>query len=131
MEVGSAEHTAAQEALDNIMEKEADAKSQLMADIETLGAYAQEIFENSIEQAMIDFEKAMFGQSLSYVLDSIDRIHAKQEELLTTTNKLYETNKMIRSIEKDMEATNNARAKQAYNEFMNKVKQKQEQNELT
>jgi hypothetical protein len=31
------------------MEKEADAKSQLMSDIEQLGEYAREIFENSIE----------------------------------------------------------------------------------
>jgi hypothetical protein len=37
--------------------------------------------------------------------------NAKQEELLTTTNKIYETNKLIRSVEKDIEATTNNRAK--------------------
>ena len=85
--------------------------NQMMADIEQLGEYAREIFENSIEQAMIDFEEAMFGGTLSSVIESIDMLNAKQEELLTTTNKIYETNKMLRNIEKDIEATTNKRAK--------------------
>ena len=127
----SPEYLAAEEAYNNILEKEADAKSQLMADIEQLGEYAQEIFENAIEQAKIDFEEAMFGGRLSSIIESIDMLNAKQEEILTTTNKIYETNKMLRNIEKDIEATTNNRAKQAYAEFQNKVKQKQEQNELT
>ena len=121
----------AEEALQAIMEKEADAKSQLMADIEQLGEYAREIFENSIEQAMKDFEDEMFGRPLNSIIESIEMMNSRQEELLTTTNKIYETNKLIRSVEKDIEATTNNRAKQAYLEFQNKVKQKQEQNELT
>ena len=121
----------AEEALQAIMEKEADAKSQLMADIEQLGEYAREIFENSIEQAMKDFEDEIFGRPLNSIIESIEMMNSRQEELLTTTNKIYETNKLIRNIEKDIEATTNNRAKQAYLEFQNKVKQKQEQNELT
>ena len=131
MDKNSPEYLAAEQALDNIIEKQNEAKSQLMADIEQLGEYAREIFENSIEQAVIDFEKAMFGRSLNTVIESIEMLNAKQEELLTTTNKIYETNKMLRNIEKDIEATTNNRAKQALAEFQNKVKQKQEQNELT
>ena len=131
MDENSPEYLAAEQALNSIVEKQADAKSQMMADIEQLGEYAREIFENSIEQAMVDFEEAMFGGTLSSVIESIDMLNAKQEELLTTTNKIYETNKMLRNIEKDIEATTNQRAKQAYNEFAAKVKQKQEQNELT
>ena len=121
----------AEEALQAIMEKEADAKSQLMADIEQLGEYASEIFENSIEQAMKDFEDEMFGRPLNSIIESIEMMNSRQEELLTTTNKIYETNKLIRNVEKDIETTTNNRAKQAFVEFQNKVKQKQEQNELT
>lgn len=121
----------AEEALQAIMEKEADAKSQLMADIEQLGEYAREIFENSIEQAMKDFEDEIFGRPLNSIIESIEMMNSRQEELLTTTNKIYETNKLIRNVEKDIEATTNNRAKQAFVEFQNKVKQKQEQNELT
>ena len=121
----------AEEALQAIMEKEADAKSQLMADIEQLGEYAREIFENSIEQAIIDFEDSMFGRPLNSIIESIEMMNARQEELLTTTNKIYETDKLIRNIEKDIESTSNTRAKQALVEFQNKAKQKQEQNELT
>ena len=121
----------AEEALQAIMEKEADAKSQLMADIEQLGEYAREIFENSIEQAMKDFEDEMFGRPLNSIIESIEMMNSRQEELLTTTNKIYETNKLIRNVEKDIEATTNNRVKQAFAEFQNKVKQKQEQNELT
>ena len=121
----------AEEALQAIMEKEADAKSQLMADIEQLGEYAREVFENSIEQAIKEFEDEMFGRPLNSIIESIEMMNSRQEELLTTTNKIYETNKLIRNVEKDIEATTNNRAKQAYLEFQNKVKQKQEQNELT
>ena len=121
----------AEEALQAIMEKEADAKSQLMADIEQLGEYAREIFENSIEQAMKDFEDEMFNRPLNSIIESIEMMNSRQEELLTTTNKIYETNKLIRNVEKDIETTTNNRAKQAFVEFQNKVKQKQEQNELT
>lgn len=121
----------ANESLDVIIEKEAEANSQLRADIEQLGEYAREIFENSIEQAAKSFETEMFGGSLSGVIESIEMMNARQEELLTTTNKIYETNKLIRNVEKDIEATTNNRAKQAYAEFQNKVRQKQEQNELT
>ena len=128
---GSAARLEAEESLKYVMEKEAEAKSQLMADIEQLGEYAREIFENSIEQATIDFEEAMFGTSLESVIESIEMVRARQEELLTTTNKIYETNKLIRNVEKDIEATTNNRAKQAFAEFQNKVKQKQEQNQLT
>lgn len=131
MDKNSPEYLAAEEALNNIMEKEADAKSQLMADIEQLGEYAREIFENSIEQAMKDFEDEMFGRPLNSIIESIEMMNSRQEELLTTTNKIYETNKLIRNVEKDIEATTNNRAKQAFAEFQNKVKQKQEQNELT
>lgn len=121
----------AEEALQVIMEKEADAKSQLMADIEQLGEYAREIFENSVEQAIIDFEDNMFDRPLNSIIEGIEMMNARQEELLTTTNKIYETDKLIRNIEKDIESTSNTRAKQALAEFQNKVKQKQEQNELT
>lgn len=124
-------YQAAKDALDDVMEKEAEANSQLMADIEQLGELAREVFENAIEKATQDFEEAMFGRSLSSVIESMEMMRSKQEELLTTTNKLYETNKMLRSIEKDIEATTNNRAKQAYNEFAAKVKQKQEQNQLS
>lgn len=131
MDKNSPEYLAAEEALNSIMEKEADAKSQLMSDIEQLGEYAREIFENSIEQAMKDFEDEMFGRPLNSIIESIEMMNSRQEELLTTTNKIYETNKLIKNVEKDIEATTNNRAKQAYLEFQNKVKQKQEQNELT
>jgi hypothetical protein len=59
----------------------------------------------------------MFGKPLSAVIEGIEMMNARQEELLTTTNKIYETNKLIRNVEKDIEATSNTRAKQALAEF--------------
>jgi hypothetical protein len=53
----------------------------------------------------------VFGGKLSGVIESIEMMNARQEELLTTTNKMYETNKLIRNVEKDIEATSNVRAK--------------------
>jgi hypothetical protein len=109
-----------------------------MSDIVALGEITKEVFENSINDIMKTFNEELFAgiedgviKSVDDMVEAIDRLNSRQENILTTTNKMYETNKLIRDIEKQMEATTNKRAKQAFNEFNNKVKQKQEQNELT
>lgn len=117
--------------IEDIKDKIAEADQQIRDGIQKLGEYAKEIFENAIEEAAQSFEENLFGRPLNSIIESIDLLNSKQEELLTTTNKIYETNKLIRTVEKDMDATSNKRAKQVYQEFINKAKQKQEQNELT
>lgn len=117
--------------IEAVEEKLNDADSKLREQLQQLGQYAQEIFENAIEEAAKKFEQNLFNRPLSSIIDSIEMINSRQSELLTTTNKIYETNKLIRTVEKDMDATSNKRAKQAYQEFVNKVKQKQEQAKLT
>lgn len=129
----TSEETKAQirETLDQVESRIADTNSEIQSDIQALADYAQEKFTNAIEKISKEWQEKNFGDSLDNILDEIDLRNRAQEELLTTTNKVYETNKLIRQAEKDIDATTNKRAKQAYQEYIAKAKQKQEQNELT
>jgi hypothetical protein len=51
-----------------------------------------------MQQAGKLFEEAFAGKgnTLENMVDSIDKLTKSQERYLTKTNKLYETNKMIR-----------------------------------
>lgn len=119
------------ETLDQVESRIADLNSEIQSDIQTLAEYAQTKFENTIEEIADTWQEQNFGESLLAVLEDIDLRNRAQEELLTKTNQIYETNKLIRQAEKDIAATTNKRAKQAYEEYINKAKQKQEQKELT
>lgn len=129
----TSEETKAQirETLDQVESRIADTNSEIQSDIQALADYAQEKFTNAIEKISKKWQEKNFGDSLDNILDEVDLRNRAQEELLTTTNKVYETNKLIRQAEKDIDATTNKRAKQAYQEYIAKAKQKQEQNELT
>jgi len=55
----------------------------------------------------------------------------KADLVLTETNKLYETNKMMRNLERDMDKTTNTAAKNRLNAFKQEIKALQERGELT
>jgi hypothetical protein len=52
------------------------------------------------------------------------KLHSEREdEFLTTTNKLYETNKMLNQLAQDMEKTDNRIAKSKYAAFAKEIEQ--------
>ena len=88
-----------------------------------LAKYAQQLSENLVEGLG-------FG-NLDEYLDTIDKLNTSQEEYLTTTNKVYETNKLIRQAQEDMAENDSLLAKQRYQEYIDYVKQLQEQGRLS
>jgi hypothetical protein len=64
-------------------------------------------------------------------MNDLDRLSKKQEEYLTTTNKMYETNKLIRQAQLDMDKTQNIRAKQQYSDYVKYIEQLQESGQLS
>jgi hypothetical protein len=44
-------------------------------------------------------------------MDGFDKLNTRQEEYLTKTNQIYETNKLMRMASQDLDRTDNAVAK--------------------
>lgn len=108
-----------------------EAEDQMLSDLEAVGEKAQEILENNISKAQKQLEKNLFGDTYENYMDQIDKLNLKQEEYLTNTNKMYETNKLIRQAQQDMDKTSNNRAKQQYNDYVKYIEQLQESGKLS
>ena len=88
-----------------------------------LANYAQQLSENLV--------KGLGFGNLDEYLDTIDKLNTSQEEYLTITNKVYETNKLIRQAQEDMAENDSLLAKQRYQEYIDYVEQLQEQGRLS
>lgn len=96
---------------------------------------AQSILENDLanyaQQLSKNLVKGLGFGNLDEYLDTIDKLNTSQEEYLTTTNKVYETNKLIRQAQEDMAENDSLLAKQRYQEYIDYVEQLQEQGRLS
>lgn len=112
-----------------IMEKE----ESMMGDIEQLGEIALETLTNTLGAARKKFEEALAGSgsSIDSIIAQIERLNSVQEEYLTTTNKMYETNKLINQAQLDMDKTDNSRAKQQLADYIKYIEQLQKSGELS
>jgi hypothetical protein len=105
--MGEKEREMLEENLKAARDAMLEADEQRLADLEAVGEKAQEILENKLALARKTFEEALVGDTLENYMSELDRLSAKQEEYLTTTNKMYETNKLIRQAQLDMDKTEN------------------------
>jgi predicted transcriptional regulator len=100
--------SAANEAEDNYLSKAEEWAEALKA-----------VLENKLADLGAELEDALTGgMSFDAIATSMERANSLQEEYLTTTNKIYETNKMMRTATKAMEATDNKVAKERLNNFI-------------
>ena len=116
--VGDKELEMLEEKLKVARTKMKEADDQRLSDLEAVGEKAQEILQNNLDMARKKLEKSLVGSSLEDYMTELDRLSKKQEEYLTNTNKMYETNKLIRQAQMDMDKTDNNRAKQQYNDYI-------------
>ena len=108
-----------------------EADEQRLSDLEAVGEKAQEILQNNLDKARKKLEEALVGSSLEDYMTELDRLSKKEEEYLTATNKMYETNKLIRQAQMEMNKTDNNRAKQQYNDYVKYIEQLQESGKLS
>jgi len=71
----------------------------MLSDLESWGESLKAILENKIDEAGALLENELTGVfgSFDNMNTTMERANSLQEEYLTTTNKIYETNKMIRT----------------------------------
>jgi hypothetical protein len=77
----------------------AEAQDTMLANAEAWGSALRAVLDNSLADLGKELENALaegFG-SFDAMNTAFERKNALQEEYLTTTNKIYETNKMIRT----------------------------------
>ena len=122
-----------QQNYDKANEQFLNAQEDMLSKAEQYGQLIKEALVNSMEEAAKEMEKALSGVYGSFEhLQEIMSLHStNEEEYLTNTNKLYETNKMLNQIAQDMEKTDNRASKAKYNAFAQEIEQLQEKGKLS
>lgn len=99
--------------------------------LQDLGERANTLLQSELAIVKETMENEIFGMSLEDYQKELDMLNAKQEDYLTTTNKMYETNKLIRTVQNDMNKTENKVAKERLNNFQKEIKALQENQKVS
>jgi len=108
------------------------AKNDMLAQTQAFVTAEKAILDNALESYLDELDKAMTGGvGVDALAESMERAKSLQEEYLTATNKIYETNKLMRTAQNAIDATSNTVAKQRLKQFVDETKQLQEKNKLS
>ena len=110
-----------------------EAQDDMMQKTEEWAQALKAVVENELEGLARELEKAFtanFGNSFEAMNTQMERAKSLQEEYLTTTNQVYETNKLIRQSQQEIDKTTNSVAKRRLKDFINETEQLQNKNKL-
>ena len=117
-----------------------EAEEQMLSDYEAWLEAVKAETQNAIDIQNKEWEKSliagMFGENNKFssfedVNLALDRQKSLQEDILTTTNKKYETDKLIRQVQQDIDKSTNSVAKKELKAFIERTQAKQDQTELS
>ena len=117
-----------------------EAEDKMYSDFETWLQKTKDATKNAVDVANKEWEKSlitsMFGKqnpfkSFDDLTLALDRQKSLQEDILTTTNKKYETDKLIRQVQQDIDKSTNSVAKKELKAFIERTQEKQNQNKLS
>ena len=109
-----------------------DAQDAMLSKTEEWAEAMKSIIENELTEMADTLEKSLTGGvSFDELLTSMERRSSLQEEYLTTTNQIYETNKMMRTAQQEIDKTSNTVAKKKLQSFINETNQLQNQTKLS
>lgn len=109
-----------------------DAQSEMLDKTEEWAEAMRAVVENKLAGLAKSLEEALTGgTSFDEMTASIERAASLQEEYLTTTNQIYETNKLMRQAQQEIDKTNNTVAKQRLKDFIVETDQLQEKSKLS
>ena len=92
----------------------------------------QTAFENKIKQMRVESEKFLTnGSDFDSLNKSMERQKSLSEDYLTKTNQLYETNKMLRQLNQDIDKTDSVMAKNKLKAFADEISAMQDQEKLS
>ena len=89
-------------------------------------------YENAMASLAANLEDALTGgTSMEQLTNAMERVVSLQEEYLTTTNKIYETNKLMRTAQQAIDSSSNSIAKKRLQGFINETQALQNQSQLS
>ena len=132
MDQTSAAYELEKKKLEEITTATNEAYEEMLGDAESYLETLQKIWENSLENIKKKTSDTLTGGlGFDILLDSMSNLKTYQDEYLTNTNKLFETNKLLSQIQTDIDKTSNVAAKQRYKAFSQEIEQLQKKDELS
>ena len=119
-------------ALDAQRVATAEAYEAMLSDAEEYAEALNDIYQNEVAAAQETLEKLLSGGlGFDRLNASMQHMSDIQDEYLTKTNQIYETNKLLNSLNNDINKTNNVASKQKLNAFAKEIEQLQEKDKLS
>lgn len=89
------------------------------------------LYQNAFDRINAEWEKlGTQGQGWDYLTSAMERAKAIQDEYLTTTNKLYETNTLMRKVQNDINKTDSSVSKEKLMNFNKEIEAAQQNDKL-
>lgn len=109
-----------------------DAANTLWSAQEKYAEIAKAVYENLQAEAKQAAELALTaGKGFDALKESMDLASKYQDEYLTKTNQIYETEKLLRDINKDIDKTDNLASKSRLKNFADEITAMKEQGQLS
>ena len=121
-----------QKEWDAIVDETDAAQEQVLSLTEEWAETMKSVIQNNMEKIADTLEKTLTGgTTFDTLMDGFDKLNTRQEEYLTKTNQIYETNKLMRTASKALDETDNKVAKQKLKNFIDETKGLQETTQLS
>ena len=110
-----------------------EAQDQMLSDAEAWAEALKALLENELNDLGQTLENQLSGKwgSFDEMTTAMERANSLQEEYLTTTNQIYETNKLMRTAQQEIDKTTNSVAKKKLQAYINETQQLQDQSKLS
>jgi len=120
------------EEWDAIADEVDAAQEEVLSLTEEWAEAMKAVIENNMAEIAEVLEKSLTGgTTFDTLMDEFDKLNTRQEEYLTKTNQIYETNKLMRTASKALDETDNKVAKQKLKNFIDETKSLQENTKLS
>ena len=110
-----------------------EAQDQMLSDAADWAEKMQAQLDNALGQFAQELENALTGEfgSFDAMSTSLERAQSLQEDYLTTTNKIYETNKLMRTAQSEYDKSTNSVSKKRLKAFIEETDNLQNKNKLS
>ena len=109
-----------------------ESQENMLAKTEEWAGLMKQILENDLAKAAQALENALTGgTSFDQLAQQWERANSLQENYLTATNQIYETTKLMRNAQKEIDKTSNEAAKNRLNAFVKETEQLRDQGKLS
>ena len=108
------------------------AELEYLSKVEDYANKVNEILDHTLNKLAVQLEDALTGgTSFDRMNSGMERMVSLHEEYLTTTNKIYETSKLMRSAQQEIDKTSNTVAKNKMKQFIQETQNLQNQTKLS